>query len=326
MLSKAFCRYREVYTRRGGFALKLLRTSLKPTESYEVGSFKRWFIHVFFVIVGSVLASVGLELFLIPNQIIVGGVTGISAIFAHITEMRLGLFLFLLNVPFMAMAYRHIRKEFVVLTILGLIIFSLSAILLHPIPALIEHPLWAAMVGGVSLGLGIGIVVRYGGTLDTLELAERSIWRNGVPVSLDNSIMFINCLVLAIAGFIFGWDQAMYSVVAYLLAYEMVHLSIRGFSLYRTTYVQSTRYEEIKLALLLRLSLSNSSKDRLFEDVNHEQDESSPEVRDINGVAKPLVYKVHIAERAQFRALVRSIDPDASITSDSSSFSSDNRS
>lgn len=270
-------------------------------HSYERNAFKHWFIHIFFIVLGSVLASVGLELFLIPNQIIVGGMTGISAIFAHITEMRLGLFLFLLNVPFMVMSYRHIRKEFVVLTVLGLIVFSLSAIFLHPIPALIEHALTAAMVGGLSLGLGIGTVIRYGGALDTLELADRSLWRNGVPVPLDNIIMLINCMVLTGAGFVYGWDQAMYSIIAYLLAYEMVHLTIRGFALYRTTYVQSARHEEIKQMLSRSLSLKDIS-------ISNECD--TPHV-----IAKPLVYKVHMAEKARFRALVRSIDPQANISS-----------
>nr|WP_257786634.1 YitT family protein [Paenibacillus crassostreae] len=262
---------------------------------------------MFFVVVGSILASMGLELFLMPNQIIIGGMTGISAIFAHITEMRLGLFLFLLNVPFMVMSYKHIRKEFVVLTVLGLIVFSLTAIFLHHIPALIEHSLSAAMVGGVSLGLGLGIVVRYGGALDILELAEHSLWRNGVPVSLDDIIMLINCMVLTMAGFVFGWDQAMYSVIAYLLAFEMVHLTIRGFSLYRTIYVQSSRYEEIKQVLSLRLGLTNISEEKSLEEENIEQDEGSP-----------IVYKVHFAEKARFRVLVKSIDPEAIISSNTS--------
>ncbi|OAB45335.1 YitT family protein [Paenibacillus glacialis] len=286
---------------------------MEPTQSYERREFKRLCTRMLFVVIGSVLASVGLELFLIPNQIIVGGMTGISALFAHITEMRLGLFLLLLNVPFIGMNYRHIRREFVILTVLGLIVFSLSAIFLHHTPALIKHPLSAAMIGGASLGLGLGTVVRYGGALDTLELAERSHWRNGLPV--DNIIMLINCMVLTSAGFIFGWDQAMYSVIAYLLAYEMIHVTIRGFALYRTMYVQSIRDDEIKQVLGLSLGLTNISADTQVEDANHEQAEMNSDLGNNKEVAKPLVYKVHIAEKARFRVLVRSIDPEADISS-----------
>lgn len=207
----------------------------------------------------------------------------------------------------MVMSYRHIRKEFVILTVLGLIVFSLTAIFLHHIPALIEHSLSAAMVGGISLGLGLGIVMRYGGALDILELAEHSLWRNGVPVSLDHIIMLINCMVLTMAGFVFGLDQAMYSVIAYLLAFEMVHLTIRGFSLYSTIYVQSSRYEKIQQVLSLRLGLTHISEDKLLDDGNMEQDES-----------RPIMYKVHLAEKARFRALVKSIDPEASISCNTS--------
>lgn len=289
---------------------------MEPTHLYERSDFKRWLIRIFFVVIGSILASVGLELFLIPNRIIVGGMTGISAIFAYITEMRLGLFLFLLNVPFIVMTYRYIRKEFVILTVLGLIVFSLSAIYLHPIPALVEHPLSAAVVGGVSLGLGLGTVVRYGGALDTLELAERSLWRNGLPVTLDNMIMLVNCIVLTVAGVIFGWDQAMYSVIAYLLAFEMVHLTIRGFALSSTTYVQSARQEEIKQVLFQQLRLIDQSQnqEQRITHVNYEQGKNSHGITELNRLTKPLIYKVHMAEKARFRVLVRSVDPDASIS------------
>lgn len=289
---------------------------MEPTHLYERSDFKRWLIRILFVVIGSILASVGLELFLIPNRIIVGGMTGISAIFAYITEMRLGLFLFLLNVPFIVMTYRYIRKEFVILTVLGLIVFSLSAIYLHPIPALVEHPLSAAVVGGVSLGLGLGTVVRYGGALDTLELAERSLWRNGLPVTLDNMIMLVNCIVLTVAGVIFGWDQAMYSVIAYLLAFEMVHLTIRGFALSSTTYVQSARQEEIKQVLFQQIRLIDQSQnqEQRITHVNYEQGKNSHGITELNGLTKPLIYKVHMAEKARFRVLVRSVDPDASIS------------
>ncbi|MGF7048972.1 uncharacterized membrane-anchored protein YitT (DUF2179 family) [Paenibacillus sp. DS2015] len=294
--------------------MKTLHTSLESSHrSVKEGSIKKWSIKVLFIIVGSILASVGLELFLIPNQIIVGGMTGISALFAHVTEMRLGLFLFLFNVPFMLMAYRHLRREFILLAVLGLGVFSFTAIFLHPIPALIEHPVSAAICGGISLGLGIGIVVRFGGMLDTLEMADRTLARVRIPLSLDNLIMVINCVILTAAGIIFGWDQAMYSIIAYLLAFEMVHITLGGFSLHRMTYVVSHRHEEIAEALSMRLRLENMGEDDHTE--HHEQVKvGNTIIYDVSGLPTSLVYKVHIFELAQFRGIVKSIDPDVSIS------------
>ncbi|HEY2493426.1 MAG TPA: YitT family protein [Paenibacillus sp.] len=295
--------------------MKILSASLESAHRpYKEDSFKRWCIKLLFVIAGSILASVGLELFLIPNQIIVGGMTGISALFAHVTEMRLGLFLFLFNVPFMLMAYRHIRREFVILAVLGLAVFSFTAIFLHPIPALIEHPVSAAICGGISLGLGIGIVVRFGGMLDTLEMADRSLARVRIPLSLDNLIMVINCVVLTAAGVIFGWNQAMYSIIAYLLAFEMVHITLRGFSLHRMTYVVSNRHEEIAEALSMRLRLESIQEDDMTERHHEQVKIGNTMIYDVSGLPRSLVYKVHILEQAQFRGIVRAIDPDVRIS------------
>ncbi|NHN32403.1 YitT family protein [Paenibacillus agricola] len=275
---------------------------------------RRWGIHVLFVILGGILASVGLELFLVPNQIVVGGMTGITALLSHVTEMRIGLLLFVFNVPFIFLAYRHIRMEFTLMTLLGLFIFSLSAIILHPVPALIENSLSAALCGGVCLGLGIGLVVRFGGTLDTLEMNERYLSTSRGLGSPENLIMIMNCMILTAAGFIFGWKQAMYSIIAYLLAFEMIHVSIRGLFPYRTLCIVSACGEEIerevqrrfgKIDEPLELEVSNNSgppemgTKRLLEQTF--------------GTPQFLIYTVHFLDVWRIKGLIRNIDPQASI-------------
>lgn len=78
------------------------KTRTKPTHRL---------LNLLLVVVGGILASVGLELFLHPNKIIIGGITGLSSLFAHWTEMRIGLFLFLFNVPFIFLSYRIVQKS-----------------------------------------------------------------------------------------------------------------------------------------------------------------------------------------------------------------------
>lgn len=215
-------------------------------------SLAQWGFKLMMVICGSVLAAVGLELFLIPNRMLVGGMTGLSALAAHFTEMRLGLFLFVLNLPLILLSYRKVRRNFAVLTVLGLLVFSLSALILHPVPALIENPMTAAFCGGPALGLGIGLVIRYGGTLDTLETRDHTekLVKFGFK---DQDLMLLNCFILAGAGFIYGWEQAMYSILAYLLAYETVHFSLRGFSVHRRITIVSPHCAEIGKEMEARL-------------------------------------------------------------------------
>ncbi|HZG72334.1 MAG TPA: YitT family protein, partial [Chondromyces sp.] len=124
----------------------------------------------FFLVLGSIMMAVGLEIFLIPNSIMDGGIVGISIILSHVTGIKLGLFLFLLNVPFFFIGYKQIGKTFAISTIFSITILSITTGFLHPVPALTEDILLATVFGGIVLGTGVGLVIRYGGSLDGTEI------------------------------------------------------------------------------------------------------------------------------------------------------------
>ncbi|UPK45698.1 YitT family protein [Paenibacillus pabuli] len=273
----------------------------------------RRLLNLLFVIAGGILASVGLELFLHPNKIIIGGITGISSLFAHWTEMRIGLFLFLFNVPFIFLSYRLVQKKFVLVTVLGLVVFSIGAIVLHPMPPLVEHPLAAAMFGGLCLGLGIGLVVRYGGTLDTLEIGDPSSRPperlfSGKRMLLEKIIMLLNLLILTAAGVVFGWDQAMYSVIAYLIAYEMVYIAFRGFTAKRKICILTTQSAQVEKAIRTRLRREPGT-------LHSSTEPGHPAVAEgwIQHVPGALYYEIHFLEMIWLKSIVRHIDPNAGI-------------
>lgn len=103
-----------------------------------------------FLFLGSVLASVGLEIFLIPNNIIDGGVVGISIITSHLTKIPLGLFTFLLNIPFLFFGYKQIGKTFVISSLFSITSLSIWVSLLHPIPGLTNDVLAAITAGALQ--------------------------------------------------------------------------------------------------------------------------------------------------------------------------------
>jgi uncharacterized membrane-anchored protein YitT (DUF2179 family) len=294
----------------------MLRAALNHVQYSYKGKahLTHWRFQILFVILGGVLASIGLELFLIPNQIIVGGMTGISALLSYFTEMRIGLLLFIFNLPFIFLAYRHIRIEFTVMTLLGLFVFSISAILLHPVPALLENSLSAAVCGGLCLGLGIGLVVRYGGTLDTLEMNERYLVTGRGLLSPENLVLIINCLILMMAGFIFGWKQAMYSIIAYLLAFEMVHVSIRGWFPYRTLCIISSRGEEIEQEMQRRFNKINEPMQlTVTGSTGPHEAEAQKLMEETFNSSQFLIYTVHFLDVLTIKGMIKHIDPSASI-------------
>lgn len=207
---------------------------------------------IFFIILGAVLMGVGIEEFLVPNRILDGGIVGISIILSHLTGWRLGLFIFILNIPFFFIGYKQIGKTFALSTLLGITVLSLTTSLLHDFPVFTEDLLLATVFGGIVLGSGVGIVIRYGGSLDGTEilaiLANRKL-----PFSVGEIIMFFNIFIFGTAGFVFGWDRAMYSILAYFIAFKTIDIVIAGLDESKAAWIISDQHKEIGEAILARL-------------------------------------------------------------------------
>lgn len=204
------------------------------------------------ICLGAVLVSVGLEIFLVPNKIIDGGITGISIMLAQLTGIKLGVFLFLLNLPFLFMGYKQIGKTFAFSTLLGVLVMSVGTALLHPVPSLTNDLLLSAVFGGIIVGIGVGIVIRSGGSLDGIEIVAILLNKQS-PFSVGEMVMFFNVFILGSAGFIFGWDRAMYSLIAYYIAFKMIDITIEGLDQSKSVWIISDQHTEIGEALVDRL-------------------------------------------------------------------------
>ncbi|MGC5327319.1 YitT family protein [Brevibacillus sp. SYSU BS000544] len=220
--------------------------------SHQKLSYPKLIKRILFILLGAIFVSVGLEIFLVPNQIIDGGIVGISIILSHLSAFPLGVFLFVLNLPFLLVGYKQIGKTFAISTLFGVTIMSIGTTLLHPVPGLTEDPLLAAVFGGIILGVGVGLVIRYGGSLDGTEIVA-ILFTKKLPFSVGEIVMFFNLFILASAGFVFGWDHAMYSLIAYYIAYKMIDITIEGFQESKSVWIISDYYKEIGDVIVARL-------------------------------------------------------------------------
>nr|WP_131923405.1 YitT family protein [Hazenella coriacea] len=207
---------------------------------------------IFFILLGSTLVSVGLELFMVPNNVIDGGIVGISIILSYQTGIKLGIFLFLLNLPFFVFGYKQIGKTFALSTLLGVVAMSIGTTLLHPIEPVTQDPMLAAVFGGIILGIGVGLVIRYGGSLDGTEVLAILMTKK-LPFSVGQIVMFFNFFILGSAGFFFGWDRSMYSLIAYFVAFKMIDITIEGFDETKSVWIISEKHKELGDAILHRL-------------------------------------------------------------------------
>lgn len=204
------------------------------------------------ITLGAILMATGLEIFLVPNKVIDGGVTGISIMLSHITGLELGIFLFILNLPFVFLGYKQMGKTFAISTVYGIIVLSVFTSLFHPIPAFTDDILLATLFGGMILGIGVGLVIRNGGALDGTEILALVISKK-VPFSVGNIIMFINIFILGAAGFVYSWDRAMYSLLAYVIAVKALDTVVDGLEESKSVWIISDNADEIGEAINARL-------------------------------------------------------------------------
>lgn len=208
---------------------------------------------IFFLTIGSILMAIGLDFFLVPNNIIDGGIVGISIILSHLTGVKLGLFIFLLNIPFFFIGYKQIGKTFALSTAYGITVLSIATIVFHDLDYVFTNdPLLATVFGGIVLGTGVGMVIRYGGSLDGTEIMA-ILLNIRLPFSVGEIIMFFNLFILGSAGFVFGWNQAMYSLIAYFIAYKTIDIVVEGLDQSKAVWIISENYTDIGNAIIARL-------------------------------------------------------------------------
>ncbi|OKP95363.1 YitT family protein [Paenibacillus sp. P46E] len=204
------------------------------------------------IVLGSAMMSVALEIFLVPNQLIDGGITGISIMISHIFHIPLGIILTLLNLPFLVIGYKQIGKTFALSTLFAVVLMSIGTQLLHPVAPLTGEPLLAAVFGGVILGVGVGLVVRYGGSLDGTEIVAILVSKK-LPFSVGEVVMFFNLFILSGAGFVFGWNNAMFSLIAYYIAFKVIDVTLEGLDQSKSVWIISDKFRDIGEALTERL-------------------------------------------------------------------------
>ncbi|WEG13519.1 YitT family protein [Pullulanibacillus sp. KACC 23026] len=202
--------------------------------------------------IGALLSAIGLEIFLVPNHILDGGITGISIILAYVTHFPLGVFIGVLNLPFIIIGYKQIGKTFAFSTLYAIICLSIFTSIFIPIPQITTDPLLASVFGGVILGIGVGIVIRNGGSQDGTEILS-ILLNKKTPFSVGEIVMFVNVFILGSAGFVFDWNSTMYSLLAYFIAFKTIDITIEGLEQSKAVWIISDVHEEIGDALNNRL-------------------------------------------------------------------------
>ena len=203
-----------------------------------------------FIILGIFSASFGLKGFLIPNQFIDGGVTGISLLISFSSKIPLPLLIFIINVPFIILGYSQISKFFAFKALVAIAGLSLVLAFID-FPVITHDKLLIAIFGGMFLGAGVGLSVRGGGVLDGTEILALYIWRRS-ETSIGDMIMIFNVIIFSCAAFILGIESALYSILTYLAASKTIDYIVEGVEEYTGVTIISEKSSKVKVILMTK--------------------------------------------------------------------------
>lgn len=206
---------------------------------------------VIMIITGIFSAAFGLKGFLIPNDFIDGGVTGISLLISSVTDWPISPLLFVINIPFIWLGYKRIDKLFAIKTLVAIIVLALILYFVE-FRDVTNDKLLTAVFGGFFLGMGIGLAMRGGCVIDGTELLAVYINPRSF-LSIGQIILVINIIIFGVAAFFLGIESALYSILTYLSASQTINYIVQGFDEFTAVTIISPKSELIKNVIMRHL-------------------------------------------------------------------------
>ena len=201
---------------------------------------------------GAVIAAFAIEEFLVPCTILDGGVVGIGIMVSSLTKIPLGLLTVVLNVPFLLIGSRKMGKLFIAKSAFGMAVFSTFLQLFAPMKDVTDEYLLAVCFGGVLLGVGVGLVIRCGGCLDGTETVAIMLNKR-FKLPVGRIVLAFNIVIFVVAGFLFGFDRAMYSLLTYFITSKVLDIIENGIDQAKAAMIITEDAKEISEQIYKRL-------------------------------------------------------------------------
>jgi uncharacterized membrane-anchored protein YitT (DUF2179 family) len=199
---------------------------------------------VILIMIGIISASFGLNGFLLPNNFIDGGITGISLLLTETTQMPLSILIIIVNIPFIILGYITLGKQFAIKTSFAIIGLGLCIAFLN-FPNITNDKLLVAVFGGIFLGAGIGFSIRGGAVIDGTEVLAIYLSKKW-GVTIGDFIIIINIFIFGTAAIVLSIEAALYSMITYFSASKTLDFIVDGFDEYIGVTIVSSHCKEIK--------------------------------------------------------------------------------
>lgn len=211
-----------------------------------LGDVKKYALEYIYIIIGAFLMAVSTALFLLPNQLSTGGISGISTILYYLCNYPVGLTMLLINVPLFVIAMVKVNKRLFFKSILGTVLLSVFIDLLENLSPITNDRFLACIYGGIIMGIGTAIILKAGastGGTDLLSYVIRAynnkFKSSRVIIIADTIIIFFNII------FFREIEIGLYSVIAIYLMGKMIDIIFEGIYFTKIMFIISEKYEEI---------------------------------------------------------------------------------
>lgn len=202
------------------------------------------FIVIFF---GCIIASLGVNLFLVNAQLLSGGATGVALILQYLSDIPSGISVFIINIPLFFLSYKMLSKRFTLYTAIGMISLSVALIITKPLSHLIkvEDILLYCIYGGVLCGLGYGLVFSRNGSTGGTDIITMVVRKKFSNFEIGKLSFSINCVIIFIGALIFGLPKALYTLISIFVQGAIVDKVINGFNSKKLLLILTEKEDDI---------------------------------------------------------------------------------
>ena len=211
-------------------------------------SIKKYMILDFFLIfVGCIIASLGVNLFLVNAQLLSGGATGAALILQYLYNIPSGITVFLINIPLFFVSYKMLNKKFTLYSAVGMMSLSISLMITKPLSNLVkvDDILLYCIYGGVLCGLGYGLVFSRNGSTGGTDIITMVLRKKYSNFEIGKLSFGINCIIVFIGALIFGLPRALYTLISMFAQGIVVDRVINGFNSKKLLLILTEKEEEI---------------------------------------------------------------------------------
>lgn len=202
------------------------------------------------IVIGTMLSAIAYNQLFIPKNMLSGGIAGISIIISTLTGWPTGILVLLMNIPILFLGYKYIGGKFIVLTSSAVLTFSLLLDII-PVQAAVDDLLLAAVFGGALNGLGLGLVLRSGGSTGGTDIIG-IIANRKFSLSIGEVLMGFNAIIVGISAVLFDLTSALYTLIGMFVTARVVD-TIQTSRGKKNALIVSSKPDEVAAAINTKL-------------------------------------------------------------------------